>query len=406
MPFLRNPVLLIVAAAAAMIAFLAWLGGGSVQQGVFWFGIPPMKPVFADLRLLLSGVDCAATGHDVLAANPCDPWKRPFNYPRVWLAVLGAIGLGQRAAPGFGLLLAAVFAACALYILRACPASGRWAAVLAAISPAAMFMVERGNNDIVIFALLTLAVALRGRLGAAGPLAATPGLILIAAAAKLFPAVAFAMLARGWNRRQLIAGGVGLLATLALFWATADDIAKIAKGTATSPNLSFGRDIAVHFADRQLLLKLGTAQTAVSIALAIVALAIALLIWRRLRGRGADAVQTGGEAQDFFLVGALVFCGAFLAGRNWDYRLCFLLMCLPQALAWAEAAATRTMGRWLAWSIVAALWIGELVPTVWTWSGRALVFPTLDEAANWIVFTLCLAGIALLLWPAKKESGR
>jgi hypothetical protein len=400
MHFLKSPTAILIAAALVMLAVLAALGGGSVQQGVFWFGIPPLKPVFADLRLVLSGVDCTVTGHNVLEANPCDPWKRPFNYPTLWLSVLGLFGLGQKAAIPMGFVFIAVFVASVLYMMRGVAAARMWPVALAAISPAVLFMLERGNNDIVVFGLLTLAVALRGRLGAAGPLAATPGLILLAAAAKLFPAVAFAALLRGWDRRAVIAGAVGVALAALLFWLTADEIALMAKGTSTSTNLSFGRDIAVHFADRQLLLNLGGGLTGVSIAVAAIAAVLAAFILLRLRKGGADG-GGGTETQDFFLVGALVFCGAFLVGRNWDYRLCFLLMCLPQAVAWAQAAATRRFGIWMAWGTVIALWTGELVPTIWTWSGRALVFPTVDEAANWVLFTLCLAGIGLILWPKK-----
>ena len=405
MPILKSPALLIAATAAVVGALLALLGGGSVHQGLVYLGIPTLKPLFADLRLVLTGVDCAATGHEVLVANPCDPWKRPFNYPTIWLAVFGALGWGQRAALPLGFAAIALFAAAVLYVFRGVAAGRIWPVLAALFSPAVMFLLERGNNDIFIFCLLTLAVALRGRLGAAGTLGASPALIALAAVAKLYPAVALAVMTRGWDRRQLIAGGIAAAAVIAVFAATADDIAKIAAGTVTSVNMSFGRDILVHFADRQMLLGLGGAQTGISIALAIAALGAAAFLCYRLRRDTAAPTAGSAETQDFFIVGAAVFCGAFLAGRNWDYRLCFLLMCLPQALAWMETGPLRRLGAWLAGCIVFSMWAGFLVPTVWTWNRKFLAFPTLDEVSNWIVFTLCLAGIALILWPGRRTAG-
>ena len=40
-----------------------------------------------------------------------------------------------------------------------------------------------------------------------------------------------------------------------------------------------------------------------------------------------------------FLFGASIYCGTFMLGTNFVYRLMFLLLCLPQVLDWARESA-------------------------------------------------------------------
>jgi hypothetical protein len=47
-------------------------------------GISTLRPCFADLRVITSGLDCIRKGQDPLISNPCDPWGRQMNYPRIW----------------------------------------------------------------------------------------------------------------------------------------------------------------------------------------------------------------------------------------------------------------------------------------------------------------------------------
>ena len=46
--------------------------------------IPKMLPLFADMRVITAGSECIRLGYDVLVENPCDPWNREMNYPRIW----------------------------------------------------------------------------------------------------------------------------------------------------------------------------------------------------------------------------------------------------------------------------------------------------------------------------------
>ena len=49
------------------------------------YHVPSLGRPFADILTVLTGAECLRAGHDPLVSNPCDPWGRTLNYPRVWL---------------------------------------------------------------------------------------------------------------------------------------------------------------------------------------------------------------------------------------------------------------------------------------------------------------------------------
>ena len=57
-------------------------------------GVPSGPSLFFDTRNLTAALECRRLGFDPLVESPCDPWGRPLNYPRVWLA-LRWLGLNQ-----------------------------------------------------------------------------------------------------------------------------------------------------------------------------------------------------------------------------------------------------------------------------------------------------------------------
>jgi len=63
------------------------------------------------------------------------------------------------------------------------------------------------------------------------------------------------------------------------------------------------------------------------------------------------------------LCGLLIFLGTFAVGNNFDYRLVFTLLTLPQLFDWATEEQGEPRGRLAAITIVALLallWIGAL----------------------------------------------
>src|SRR5437588_684915 len=134
---------------------------------------------------------------EVLAVNPCDPMRRPANYPRLWTD-LSFLGLGQHQTTILGCLNGVLFVFGVLALaVRGTAFQGLLLGALA-FSPAVMLGVERGNVDLTMFAMTVAGILLvsRARVRAL----AGYGLILLAALLKLFPIFAVAGLLKQSRR--------------------------------------------------------------------------------------------------------------------------------------------------------------------------------------------------------------
>ena len=305
-------------------------------------GVPPSRFTFYDLRSLTTAWECTRRGIDVLPANPCDPGLRPANYPRIWMA-LSPLGLGEGSTVALGFLVAAVFLAAAVAVLPA--AARRGDAVLFALavcSPAVMLGVERGNVDLLLFALVALAALLLRR---GDRFYASEALLLFAAILKLFPIFAAGVLLR--RTRRAVAGFAAVLVVFAVYvLATLGDVRTIERVTPQSSTYSYGIRLfdewltaGVYWAADHVgagsLERLGLRVWDLGLAALIVAAAV--LARRRLRaGLPADPGPAAQRDLDLFVAGAGVYVCSYVLFRSFDYRLVFLLLTVPQLLRWAR----------------------------------------------------------------------
>ena len=89
-------------------------------------------------------------------------------------------------------------------------------------------------------------------------------------------------------------------------------------------------------------------------AVAVIAVALVAVTCRR----GLPSAPDGREL-DFFLAGAGIFVGTFAFAHNYNYRLTFLLLTLPQLLRWARESRPAVPFAALGLTLVlASLWLG------------------------------------------------
>jgi hypothetical protein len=329
----------LVAAACVGVYFaiLAAIGGADRwgRLGVSIMGrAPGGSPTFADLRETTSAWSCIAHGRHVLPGNPCDPWHRPFDHPRIWLlpGYLGAHGAHTEL---LGILLACGFFVAALAVIPrdAGPLMGLLYGVILC-SPAVMLGVERGNADLAVFALVVagLLVVRRSRTG----LTMGSGLVLFAAVLKLVPILALpALLRRSTRAAAIVAVAFGVFVV-----ATLDDIRSIARAVPQTDGLSYGVRRLSDWTVRALGshgVRGTAAARAVDLVLIGCAIGIALLLARRFGP--VQAPHDDPERlrdSDLFVAGASIYAVSYALTHNKDYRLVFVLLTVPQLSRWAR----------------------------------------------------------------------
>lgn len=363
--------LLLVAVLGGYFGLVAALGGRLEWRRI---GVPSNPRWFDDLRSVTSAWECTRRGIAVLPINPCDPARRPANYPRLWL-VPSSLGLGQGSTFTLGLIVAGVFLVAAIAVIPTGEDLGAGVVYAFALcSPAAMLGVERGNVDLTLFALLVLAVLVASRRRAAVGVGAA--LVLLASLLKLFPFFGAAFFARRPTRERLLAlaaVATGFLIYVAVTWR---QLRAVVHAVPEGDRFSYGIRRVSEWTSavaRDHVSSTFQSYRAWDVVLAVLAVAIGFLGSRPLSGRIGPAAGASDEDRglDLFWAGASVYCGSYVVGLNFDYRLVFLLMTVPQLTVWARPAGTRAF---------VCVTLAALLSTLWfdVWSGMPGVHRVLD----------------------------
>jgi len=326
-------------------------------------GVPSGPSLFFDTRNLTAALECRRLGFDPLVESPCDPWGRPLNYPRVWL-VLRFLGLDQSHTVVLALLFIALFFV-AVFLLMGRITLGRGTLLAVALcSPSVMFAIERANLDIVVFTLMVVAVLL-WRTARPSAQVISPIVVLVGATAKIYPV--FGLPAYLFLRRRVpaIVASLCVVAFAAYAVITLSDIQAVARVAPQGQHYAFGARIlpvAIYHLVVPDRWEGGLVSKQVLVILPALAIGAAIWFLGRRRLPAEDEAADTATRLAFFL-GALIFLGTFAVGNNFDYRLVFTLLTLPQLFEWATVERGGPRGRLATVSIVALLvllWIGAL----------------------------------------------
>jgi len=374
------------ATAAAILAGyfgLVWARGGQRAWGRL--GVWVLSPSFLDLRSVTTAWVCARRGIAVLPANPCDPLRRPANYPTIWL-LPSHLGLGPSSTVALGILTAVLFFLAALAVLPQGAGFGLGCIYgVALCSPAVMLGIDRGNVDLLVFGVVVVGVlALRWR-----PKIVAPLLMLFAAVLKLFPIAASIVLLRSSDRRARFAF-VGVIVGFAVYaLATLGTIREIAHVLPQTTIYSYGikpfgawaRNV---FGTYHVHLP-NVAWDVLAIGMVILA---GLLAQTRVARRLSIEERDRSADFDFFVAGAAVYVATFLLIQSFDYRLVFLLLVVPQLFRWSQRTALGALALVL---VLFTLWLGPAwsgVPAVasilhgWHWLTSQRPFFSVDRGVD------------------------
>jgi hypothetical protein len=342
-------------------------------------GVQHLRPSFADTRVITTGLETYRLGRDPLRANRLDPWYRAMNYPRVWLA-LARLGITEKDTVTLAILIACpFFPAVFLLMGRITIIEGVIYGVLLC-SPAVTLGLDRGNIDLMIFALLVVAALLFDkRLGMFGSYA----LLTLATILKLYPVCGFAVGLRERRRVGLALLAIFVAASASYMYCIRKDISLIARGTWQLKEISYGRRVLFEeLAAWHFRLDIEPCSMIAVIGSVLLAVIASALVKRSEFSPRAGALITMGTA---------IYAATFALMNNFNYRLIFLLFFMPQLFEWSKR---RDRHRWI--GVASILMIAGVLLLG---NADTLQLFVLKEILNWILFIFC---VVILICLGKK----
>jgi hypothetical protein len=368
--------------------------------------VPVMRPVFLDFRLIPGSAESFRHGYEPTVKNPFDPTHRIFNYPFFWRLFFYS-GITQKDTVWISVSMIVLFFISVFLFPEKLSISGAVGMLFVLFSPASMLLYERGNVDLFVFFVCAMAV-----LATSYSAYLATGLILFAAIMKLFPILGLSVLLKEPKRKFIWLSAASVLVLIIYMAATWRSVRASWDFTMRGDGLSYGTDVLVDRYAAALTLLLSRdlfpnqVQWLLSYGPLAVALGMILLILVLAFLNTGENVPLAERNLAAYRMGASIYVGTFLIGNNWDYRLAFLVILVPQLMEWMRSPQkTFRLAAWSSLILVFLscwhLWIIE-IPMEFIFHSledSRKFWIILDEIFNWLLF----ASLAYLLFVSTPE---
>jgi hypothetical protein len=274
-----------------------------------WLQVSPLEPIFADMRTIQAGLYAETIGLDAQINNPSDPWQRVMNYPAAWISIADVLNLQVESHFLTFVLVQIVLFLTSLWLLVTTSPSIVWLPLLSSWS--LLLCLERGNNDMLMFSLTFFALRFQNIMSIVFMTAAT--------LLKLYPILALPAFIRNSKNVKLMIFGCAFAILV-----TANEITNIRSGTPVTTSSSYGSQSLAMWLRESL--GLNAPLILISGSLLFLAFIISLF------GIGNSSIlreSSDENIENLFIAGGCVYIGTFLLSGNFDYRLIFLLFCVP-----------------------------------------------------------------------------
>ena len=308
------------------ILIILSIGGAILKNG--WTNtwnmlfIPSLSPIFADMRTVQGSIKSEELGFDPQVKNPGDPWYRSMNYPKIWIWIAKLVQFDNET--NYIVFICAYILAyliCCFFILRISPSLY---VLLVVFSGASLLAVERGNNDLLAFVILFIGIYFSQNYFRAFS-------ILLATILKVYPVLLVFIFMKKTKMFILL---VLMIAVYFVFTARELKIIMAGNTALTDPASPFATyGWATTFQNAALLMHF-FGQSASTYEIYKYMLIIGSLLLIILFSRIKIMVNNNNSTviTDLFVAGAIIFSGTYIITSNWDYRLIFLLFCIPYIL--------------------------------------------------------------------------
>ena len=232
-----------------------------------------------------------------------------MNYPRIWVEIARILQLQiEFNYVVFVLTLILLYLTCCFFLLKRYPSP--WILVLV-FSGSSLFAIERGNSDLLIFSLLYGS--------AIAPIYAGAFLIFVGTALKIYPFLATIAFMK--NKKVLLFLGVFICFCLYLM---RDQFSLIKAGTPQSAWQSYGSLSVAGTLSQKLGILFN--HKIITIMLVMIASILKINVPKIFKLKASDDDDA---VSRLFLIGAATYVGTFVLASNFDYKLIFLILCLP-----------------------------------------------------------------------------
>jgi len=278
---------------------------------------------FLDLHGLLAAADARQAGVNPYLPNNFDPYHRPHVYSSWWLE-LRRLGLGRSDTIWLGSVLVAAVLLMAVFMVRPVTRREGVALLLLLASPALLLAINRANNDLVVFIIISLGLLCFRRetwvwraLGV--------GLLAVSAVLKYSPLTTLVVLLDFRSRRSFL-GGLALYGlVLALAWPSLGEGFHSALKYNPAPYWIYAYGAPVLLRDLEI-----------QASSAWLWPAILLVAWAAMQARPAltrqEPAGPARTAEREFMCGAALLVGLFFLGSTFVYKLLFAVWLLPWLL--------------------------------------------------------------------------
>ena len=268
--------------------------------------IPAMDPIFADMRVVQGALKTELLGLNPYITNPGDPWNRIINYPSIWLDIAKILNLeNETFFLIFNLIVVNIFLSICLFLLLK---TKSYLLFFVIFSSSSLLGIERGNNDLLIFSIIYFSTLLL-------PIYALLFLSL-ATFLKVYP---LALILTLLNYKKILFAF--LIVGILTFYYHYEDLIYLVTNTPKSAGLSYGSSTI-----SKALSKFGlNVNDSLITCILIILIFVFYLMFKNKIKINVDKVNY--RIITSFLYGGLIYVGTFLLGKNFDYRLIFLILC-------------------------------------------------------------------------------
>jgi hypothetical protein len=330
---------------ATLVLFELMFGPGGYIILAKKASINPL-PYFADLDVLLTGLDAIRNGLDPYTT----PWKGFGNIP--WVPVGGINMFNYPKSIGYlsyfpfltadnlfiiGFTLAFLFSVAVGSLFQNKSLRDAIYCTLIIISPAVMLGIDRGNYDVFIFVLIVFSIRLiQKRLYQCA-------IFLLLGMIKLFPIAGLLYLSNSPKKRSSIILFILFSIIFGLHFIANYENWMLVSAKTPRPmgTAAYGLGPIVSF----IILKINTTnlyeyihpinlKLILVFTLALVFSAISHIVFFKDPFRRIKLSINQDYVGNSYIIGSSIFIFTCIIGYNWDYRLIFLILTIPQIMVW------------------------------------------------------------------------